>query len=318
MIELGVIGLGTIFPTQAQAVAYLKDRFHVAAVCDRLPEKRQRFVEAIQSTLPGAPPRVYADSARLWDDDGVEAVLIATPPATHFALAAAGLGRGKHILLEKPAVLDFAELETLYALAEENHVHLHIAYHAAFAQDLAWFCRHEADLHLGPISAIHCRFFDPYMVAGQVDPTKVSLGGCFVDSGVNALSVCQRLVALGDFRRTQCQEKRDTSGTVYAACHRFESQTCRITVETGWDRGVNHKSTELSFRNSDTKLLLHHSNQSVVLLERGQERILYAYDQTPRLLTHDRGVLADFAQCLARNVDNRLATVDIHRLLLTS
>jgi hypothetical protein len=88
-------------------------------------------------------------------------------------------------------------------------------------------------------------------------------------------------------------------------------------VETGWDRGVNHKSTELSFQNGDTKLLLHHSNQSVVLLEKGQERVLYAYDQTPRLLTHYRGVLADFAQCLAQNTDNRLATMDIHRLLLT-
>jgi predicted dehydrogenase len=288
----------------------------VAAVCDCLTEKREHFVNSIQPLLPGAPARVYADSDALLADDQVEAVLIATPPATHFALARVSLRRGKHILLEKPAVLDMTELAALYNLAEENHVLLHIAYHAAFAQDLAWFCCHKADLALGQLSAIHCQFFDPYMRDGRVDPTKVSLGGCFIDSGVNALSVCQRLTALADFRRTGCRERRDSHGTVYRACHTFESDACRITIETGWDRGINHKSTRLCFQNSQTQLLLHHSDQSVIGLENGQERVLYTYDQTPRLLTHYRGVLSDFAKNLARKTDNRLESMAIHRLLL--
>ena len=51
------------------------------------------------------------------DDPAVHAVVVATPAATHFALAAAALRAGKHTLVEKPLAMSVAECRTLEELA---------------------------------------------------------------------------------------------------------------------------------------------------------------------------------------------------------
>lgn len=69
-------------------------------------------------------------------DPDVQGVVIATPPATHAAIARAALNAGKAVLIEKPLTLDLAEAEALLAHAERlgavvlvDHVHLfHPAY----------------------------------------------------------------------------------------------------------------------------------------------------------------------------------------------
>ena len=58
------------------------------------------------------------------DDPEVEAVAIATPAATHFALARRALLRGKHVLVEKPMCASVAEARELVALGEKNGVTL--------------------------------------------------------------------------------------------------------------------------------------------------------------------------------------------------
>jgi predicted dehydrogenase len=50
-------------------------------------------------------------------DPGVEAIVIATPPAPRFELARRALEAGKHLLLEKPVALDAFQVEELQRLA---------------------------------------------------------------------------------------------------------------------------------------------------------------------------------------------------------
>lgn len=50
--------------------------------------------------------------------DVVDAVVIATPPLTHAALAQHALERGRHVLCEKPLATSVAEAETLVELAD--------------------------------------------------------------------------------------------------------------------------------------------------------------------------------------------------------
>jgi UDP-2-acetamido-3-amino-2,3-dideoxy-glucuronate N-acetyltransferase len=52
--------------------------------------------------------------------DDIQAVVIATPAETHFALAQEALLAGKHVYVEKPLALDPKEAEALVALAEEQ------------------------------------------------------------------------------------------------------------------------------------------------------------------------------------------------------
>lgn len=54
------------------------------------------------------------------DDDGVDAVVIATPASTHGPLGLAALEAGRHLLIEKPLAASMAEGEKLVRAAEER------------------------------------------------------------------------------------------------------------------------------------------------------------------------------------------------------
>jgi predicted dehydrogenase len=51
-------------------------------------------------------------------DDSLDAVVIATPVPTHYALAKQGIEAGKHVFVEKPPAMRAAEMDELVALAE--------------------------------------------------------------------------------------------------------------------------------------------------------------------------------------------------------
>lgn len=319
MIRLGVIGLGTIFPVQLKALNILADEYRLAAVCDAAPEKREQFERTVRSAPSNVSPKIYADAARLYEDPEIDAVLIATPPAAHFSLAQAGLQSGKAVLLEKPAVLRYDDLVSLYAEAERGNARLHIAFHAAFAKDLEWFLKHSGEVVSSPLAAIECRFYDPYMIDHEIIPEKRALGGCYIDSGVNALSVCARLTGLRGFRlRDKTETAEDNAfGVVYEARHTFVSGDRTITLMTGWNRGINHKSTLLRFHDTDVELLLDHSNQQVILRQGGQESVIFRDSEEERLIVQYCGVLRDFADSCQAGRDNRETAKSIHKLLLS-
>jgi predicted dehydrogenase/acetyltransferase-like isoleucine patch superfamily enzyme len=69
-------------------------------------------------------------------DTAIDAVVIATPPATHAALAIAALEAGKHVFVEKPLALDVADAERIVAAAQAARRTLMVGhllqYHPAF------------------------------------------------------------------------------------------------------------------------------------------------------------------------------------------
>ena len=56
------------------------------------------------------------------EDPAVDAVVIATPAATHFELARRALERGKHVLVEKPLATTVAEVDELARCAAEGRL----------------------------------------------------------------------------------------------------------------------------------------------------------------------------------------------------
>lgn len=79
--------------------------------------------------------RVYADLDKLLDDEA-ETVLIATPPSSHYELAAMALRKGKHVLLEKPAALNAAEAEALRELADAHGRIVSVFHNRRFDDDV--------------------------------------------------------------------------------------------------------------------------------------------------------------------------------------
>jgi predicted dehydrogenase len=77
--------------------------------------ERRAFVE---NNFPKTRAVDSCDAA--FDDPDVDAVIIATPAASHFDLARRALESGKHILVEKPLATTVAEVDTLARCAEQR------------------------------------------------------------------------------------------------------------------------------------------------------------------------------------------------------
>jgi predicted dehydrogenase len=94
------------------------DFAELAALCDHSPEQRETFARR----YPNA--RMYGDFGELLEDPAVEAVVVATPVPTHYALTKQALLAGKHVFVEKPPAMRGEEMEELVALAEDRDLTL--------------------------------------------------------------------------------------------------------------------------------------------------------------------------------------------------
>jgi len=83
-------------------------------VCDVRPEALQE----VKRQYPHVALHPFWEQAI--EDKHVDAVVVATPPATHYALARAALCAGKHVWVEKPLALQYAHGRELVALAHER------------------------------------------------------------------------------------------------------------------------------------------------------------------------------------------------------
>lgn len=99
MIHVGVIGYGYWGPNLARAVAE-SGVAQVAMIADQSPDALAR------AALRHPAARLTTDLQELLRDPAVDAVMIATPVQTHYALALAALRAGKHVLVEKPMTDD--------------------------------------------------------------------------------------------------------------------------------------------------------------------------------------------------------------------
>jgi len=135
MIRIAVVGAGHWGPN-------LIRNFHEHAQSEvvRVVDRDEERLAEVRARFPGVVTGTDADVA--FSDPNVDAVVIATPTSTHYALVKASLRAGKHVLVEKPIATSPAEAEELCALAERewrvllvSHVFL---YNAAIARIRAY------------------------------------------------------------------------------------------------------------------------------------------------------------------------------------
>jgi predicted dehydrogenase len=106
--RVGVVGLNYWGPNLARNFDELAE---LAWVCDLDEELRTR--QAVR--YPGA--QATADYGDLLADDTLDAIVVATPVPTHYALAKQALEAGKHVFVEKPPAMRAAEMDELVELA---------------------------------------------------------------------------------------------------------------------------------------------------------------------------------------------------------
>jgi predicted dehydrogenase len=113
VIRLGVIGYGYWGPNLVRHFAQLGG-CQLTAVADS-DESRLAQLRRLHPTV-----RAVAHGEDLVDAADVDALAIATPISTHYALAREALRHGKHVLVEKPMAATAAHCKELIGLAEEQ------------------------------------------------------------------------------------------------------------------------------------------------------------------------------------------------------
>ena len=113
MINVAQIGVGYWGPNILRNLVS-NPECSVKTAVDLSPERR-KFVQQSYPSLT-----VSDDIYTVIDDPSIEAVIVATPVATHFDIAMKCLNAGKHILVEKPMACAAEEVRTIGARAQER------------------------------------------------------------------------------------------------------------------------------------------------------------------------------------------------------
>ena len=114
MLRIGAIGFGYWGPNIVRNFGMVNES-QVTMVCDLNPQVLKKVKKAYPLI------RVTTDSATMIKDPQVDAVAIATPVFTHFALAKMALQEGKSVFVEKPFTYTVAEAEELIELARKKN-----------------------------------------------------------------------------------------------------------------------------------------------------------------------------------------------------
>lgn len=123
IIRLGIIGTGRIASRMIPEVKYVSG-INADAVYNPHVESAKRFAEHFEMNK-------YTDNLEEFFEE-VDAVYIASPHETHYDYIKNAIEHKKHVLCEKPMVLQKKQAEELYQMAEEKEVVLMEAIKTAY------------------------------------------------------------------------------------------------------------------------------------------------------------------------------------------
>jgi predicted dehydrogenase len=146
--SIGLIACGSI--TQAHLRAYRSAGFRVVALCDLVIEKARARQKEF---FPDAD--VYSDYRDLLHRDDIEVVDIATHPRERAPLIRAALEAGKHVLSQKPFVVDLDVGEKLADLADRKGVRLAVNQNGRWAPYFSWMRQAVNSGLIGDPYAVH-------------------------------------------------------------------------------------------------------------------------------------------------------------------
>jgi predicted dehydrogenase len=145
---IGMIACGGI--TETHCKAYKKAGYNIVALCDLIEERARKRQKQF---FPKAT--VTTDYREVLARPEIEVVDIATHPRERLPLIEAALRAGKHVLSQKPFVLDLDEGERLVRLADEMGVRLAVNQNGRWAPHFSYI-RHAVKARLiGDVIAAH-------------------------------------------------------------------------------------------------------------------------------------------------------------------
>ncbi len=231
---IAVIGAGSV--SEFHLKSYREFGFNVFAIADRNIEKaRDRRDEFFPQAI------VFDDYRELLEQKEIEVVDVTTHPTDRVTIMQDAIGQGKHVLSQKPFVMDLEIGDALVRLADQHQVKLAVNQNGRWAPHFNYLRRAVASGLIGEVTSIDFSLqWDQTWIAGIESFDKIHHLVLF-DFGIHWFDMACCL--LGDQR----------AQSVYASATRFDSQ--RFTPPAIASAIINYPSAQvrMSF-NAHTQL----------------------------------------------------------------
>lgn len=192
-LRYGFIGAGQIAKYSADAV----NRHPNSSVVAAQDLNAERLAELCKDCNI---PKTYHTAAELLADPEVDAVYIAVPNKFHVPLTIAALEAGKHVILEKPFAMNYAEAQTAAEVARRTGKVLMLGMNQRFGRNPQKIKTLVEKGALGEIyhaKAFWFRRTGIPKLGTWFGNREIAGGGCLYDIGVHLLDLC--LYVLGRF-----------------------------------------------------------------------------------------------------------------------
>ncbi len=162
----------------------------ICAVCDSCLDRRELNQRLLSES------RFYTSVEELFENEPIDFVDVSTPPAMHAKFIKEALSRNKHVLCEKPLVLNSAELMEIYGLMKTTDCRVVTVHNWRYSPIMQEISKIVKSGMLGPITNIKYEVLrvQPSIAVGgndndagnwRLDPS-VAGGGILVDHGWHA------------------------------------------------------------------------------------------------------------------------------------
>ncbi|HVE43198.1 MAG TPA: Gfo/Idh/MocA family oxidoreductase [Planctomycetota bacterium] len=176
-LRAGMIGMGMIFeetyrPMFEQLHAgglYRKDfgvaAVSLAAVATRTGSRARAYKKEAGAKIADFTSFEGADAVDKMLAAGVDFVCVASPDDRHFDAARKAIQAGRHVIIEKPSVLQLQQLDELTALAQEKNVLAKVVYHKLCDPDHKKLRTLVHDGELQHINNGYCSLLEPKSIS---------------------------------------------------------------------------------------------------------------------------------------------------------
>ena len=227
LIHWGFIGCGEVAELKSGPAFNDVAGSDVVAVMSRTEKRARGYAER------HGVPKWYTDAQELIDDSDVNAIYVATPPATHATYAIMALRAGKPVYVEKPLAASYDDCARINRVSLETGVPCFVAYYRRYLPYFQRVKKIVRDGTLGKIVNVQIRFSTPpreqdYGRDGTLPwrlQPEISGGGYFYDLAPHQLDLLQDIFGVITEADGICANR----GGLYeaedsvSACFRFEN-----------------------------------------------------------------------------------------------
>ena len=264
-IRVALIGCGVIAKTHLEAIKKVPS-IELVMVCD--PD------EAAARAMALSHPCCFSiDSKEVFQDSGIDAVLICAPPAFHYDLTRQAMLAGKHVLCEKPFTVSLRQALRIKKLSKKSNRLVEMASKFRFVPDVIQAKKFIESGAIGDVvmsEVIFCSIVN--MKRRWNSNPKISGGGVLIDNGSHAVDVIRYLVGpiksvyaqvgrktqkipVEDTARLHFETKKKVIGMVDLSWSLYKNTDIYVnvfgtkgTIEVGWTKSVIWNSQKKTSR----------------------------------------------------------------------